>query len=272
MAEKGAPEKDAAEARNEESEAVDRMEELQKRKDREGGEHLEMMIKQTERGPRKPKMVVERVFIEDKVHIVDSLRRHRQGEIERNELFKRVKEPEQSQTPVEKVSMIDIKFDANDEAEEVRNEEPKLKEGELGKRDFKTFEKDKDNYAQMFESDMENADSPKSEENGKDFLQKEKERKERERMLKEEKADQEMKKRVDEFLLKDKKKHESEDEVDEKEEEPLNSQDDISGRITRRGERNRNQRFAPGLLREIHSQKGQAQNEFEALYRPCQRT
>lgn len=250
--EKAAQEQDAGDARNDESERVDRMEELQKRKDREGGEHLEMMIKQTERGPRKPKTAIERRYIEDKVHIVDSIRRGRGAELKPSELFKRVKEssPEPSKKPVEKVSLINIKMDEPEEAQEPRAEEQEPKEGELGKRDFKSFEneKGKNEYAKMFESDNEDEESQKSDENGKDFLQKEKERKERERILEEKKANQKMEKTVNELLQKDKKQQESEEEVDEKEEEPLNSQDDISGRLTRRGERDRNQRPAAGLL------------------------
>jgi hypothetical protein len=214
--------------KKEKIETMDRMEELQRRKDREGGEHLEMMIKQTERGNKKPKIQIEKVFIEDTVNMVESRRKESRQETEGVEVFKRVKEitPGLKIKTVEKVSLIDIKIDKN--IDDQQQADPnKANDGALGKRDHTSFKKD--NYANMFDSDIEEQESRNSDQNNKGFLEEQNEKKEKERLLKEQQAHQKMEQKVEGYLRRDKKLQEPEEDIDEKEEEPLNSQDDISG-------------------------------------------
>ena len=209
------------------TETVDRMEELQKRKDREGGAHLDMMIKQTERGAKKAKnLQLNKVFVEDKLDIVKEIDPPLKEKFEFEDEKKNGSVPKEEEKKVEKVSLIDIKMDQFEEPEKKETKKEKS-EGDLNKRNNKEFENQ--NYANMFDSDKEE-ESRRSERSEKGFLEEQNEKKERERRLKEEEADKTMKKKVENYLMQEKKREEPEEDLDEKEEEPLNSQDDISGK------------------------------------------
>lgn len=215
--------------KKEQIEGMDRMEELQRRKDREGGEHLEMMIKQTERGNKKTKIPIEKVFNEDTVNIIGEVKQNTTGQREAGERFKRVKEnkPRLTINTVKKVELIDIKIDNNIKDNKEEEGSNQVKEGVLGKRDDNAFKQDK--YADIFESDNEEQQNRNTDQNKKGFLEEQNEKKEKERLLKEQEAHQKMEEKVEGYLRNDKKLQEPEEDIDDKEEEPLNSQDDISG-------------------------------------------
>ena len=197
----------------------DRMEELQRRKDREGGEHLEMMIKQTRRGAKKAKISKpERTFAEDKASLIEIIKvasPEKQEEEEKEEELREIKVDFSPEKKMEKVSLIDIKLEENPK-EEVRNSGEN--EGDLKKRNYKEFKEDK--LANMFESDNEDQQTGRSEENEGGFLQEQNEKKEREQRLKEEKAHEKMQKKVEGLMQKNSKLKQSEEEYDDKEEEP----------------------------------------------------
>ena len=213
--------------KGEKSQPKDRMEELQRRKDREGGEHLEMMIKQTRRGGKKNKLIKsDRTFAEDKTNMIEIAKESSPvKQEEKQEVLREIKLDFSPEKKVEKVSLIDIKLDDNPKEEARNNGE---KEAGLKKRNHNEFKDD--NYANMFDSDKEDQESRKSQENDGGFLQEQNEKKEREKRLKEEKAHEKMQKKVQGLMQKTSKMKQSEEEYDDKEEEPLNSQDDISGK------------------------------------------
>lgn len=215
-----------------EPQTQDRMEELQRRKDREGGEHLEMMIKQTRRGAKKPKVVKqEKSFIEDKINMIEIVKESNididtERKLYKKENIRKIKVDFSPDKKVEKVSLIDIKLDEN--PKEKRDIGDNNQDQELKKRNFKEFEEN--NYENMFDSDKEDQNSRRSEENNRGFLQEQNEKQDQERRMNIEKAHETMEKKVKGILKKNSKLQPSEEEYDDKEEEPLNSQDDISGR------------------------------------------
>lgn len=224
------------EASNQQVNQVNRMMELERREDRKKGEHLEMMIKQTQRGAKKPKnLPLSKVFVEDKQSLLeinskflhpDPLEETQQKEDNPNKKIVLKSHTE----VVQKVSMIDIKIDEPDGSKNNNGKSEVFTEGtHLKKRNDKEFKEKK--LANMFESDQEEEESRNSEISEKDFLEKQNEKQERENQLKRQHAQKAMHEKVQNLLRQDKKMHESEDDLDEKEEEPLNSQDDISGII-----------------------------------------
>lgn len=234
---------------------LDRLDVLQRQKDREGGEHLEMMINQTRTKAQKAQKAQKALkskranitFMEDVDNVMEKEGVFVESSQPQKEDFFVKDEPEEVQN--DHVSMIKIdmndsfgakmKKSQDDFSKKLTNKnEIGIKGPLLGKRNDKKFEEG-NNLDAMFDSGdegekMSTMGNNFSGQGNQDFLKNQREKKHREKLITERETEELMVKKVQSGLKKENLKEEDRQlsDVEKEDDEDLNSDDDISGKNT----------------------------------------